>query len=107
LSNRILEMIQQLASDANRSRRQFLLMLPPFTKNAETTTEQVTSCDGTFENGSHRRIHGRTTTLDVKLTMMEQPGGSLKGPLSRNGNLLAVCYGFMENVCSSYFLTFH
>ena len=105
MSNRILEMMQQLASDANRSRRQFLLMLPPFTKNAETT-EQVTSCDGTFENGSHRRIHGRTTILDVKLTMMEQPGGSSKGPLSRNGNLLAVCCGFMENVCSSYFQTF-
>jgi hypothetical protein len=95
-------MMQQLVSDANRSRRRFLLMIPPFTKNAETT-EQVTNCDGTFENGSHRRIHGKTTTLDVKLIMMEQPGGSSKVPLSQNGDLLALCCGFMENVCFSYF----
>jgi hypothetical protein len=97
----ILEMMQQLASDVNSSRRQFLFMLPPLTRNAEST-RQVTSCDGTFEDGSHPRIHGKTTTLDVKLTIMEQPGGSSKGTLSRNGNMLVLCCGFMGNVCSSY-----
>jgi hypothetical protein len=35
--DRILEMLQQLASDVNRSRRQFLLMPPPLTMNAEGT----------------------------------------------------------------------
>jgi len=51
-------MMQQLTSEVNKSRRQFLILLRSLlTRNAETDS-QVIGYNETFESGSLRQIRG-------------------------------------------------
>jgi hypothetical protein len=72
----LLEMMQQLVNGMNESKRPFLIDVL-VTRNAEIVG-QVSSCDRMSEVGSLRRIRGKITILDVKLTTTEQHDGSSK-----------------------------
>jgi DNA polymerase/3'-5' exonuclease PolX len=94
-------MMQQLVNGMNESKRPFLLDVL-VTRNAEIVG-QVSSCDRMSEVGSLRRIRGKITTLDVKLTTTEQHDGSSKATHSQNGNhRLILFFGFMESVCTAF-----
>jgi hypothetical protein len=54
------------------------------------------------ELGSLLRIHLLITTPPVTPTTRDQLNGSFAAAFTKNGSLLALSYGYMENVCSSY-----
>lgn len=107
-SNSISEMIQELVSEINKSKRQYSPIPSSRSKCTNTeTTLQVTSCRKRYEDGSLPPIRGVITTLDGMLTRKEQQGGLSKARLSLNGSQPDLFCGFTENVRNSYFCEFH
>ena len=77
-------MLHRMASDKNKSMRQFFLKLPLLTGSTEIVW-QATSYRGIFENGSLPLILGKTTTLPANRTTKGLRHGSFKATRSRNG----------------------
>ena len=98
MSNWMKEMMQDIASEINKSKRELLLYRHHYVETE--TTLQVRYCCKTLESGLPLRILVETTTVLENYTTEEHRHGSSMEMLMGNGNRLAriLIYGFTENV---------
>ena len=92
-------MIQEIASEMNKSKRQIFHKSTLLTKITEVIV-QMTSYTIMFKDGSHRLIHGKITILPVNRDTRERHRGLLEVAFFRNGNRpdQDFFYGFMGSV---------
>ena len=99
ISDQMVEILHEVASDMNKLKRELVLMLPLL---AEITVIawQVTSCNKISAIGSLLLIHGRTTILPEHRNTQGRGSGSLMASRSQNGDRRrrVPFFGSMENV---------
>ena len=95
-----LEIIQEIASEMNKSKRQIFSSNLPLLTGITEIVWQVTSYRKMFEDGSLRLTHGKITILPLDRDTPERQRGLLEVAPFRNGNRLDqdLFYGFMGNV---------
>jgi hypothetical protein len=93
------EILHQMVSDKNKSKRQLFSTFPPMT-GKPNIDRQVTSCGEIFEAGSLLLTRGKITTSLANLGTARPQSGSFKVTRSPNGNRpdRVHFYGFMGNV---------
>jgi hypothetical protein len=99
MSDKALELLQQIASDLNRSKRQFVFCISTADKNTEILL-QVTSYNKTFKIGSLPLTHGKITISPASRTIPGPQRGSSRAIPFWNGSRLDRVHfcGFMANV---------
>jgi hypothetical protein len=99
VSDRMIEILHEVASDMNKLKRELVLTLPLL---AEITVIawQVTSYSKISAIGSLLLIHGKTTILPADRITQGRRSGSFMATHSRNGNRRrrVPFFGSMENV---------
>jgi hypothetical protein len=99
ISDRIVEILHEVASDMNKLKRELALSLPLLAEMT-VTAWQVTSYSKTSAIGSLLLIHGKITILPGNRIIQGRRSGSFMATRSQNGNRCrrVPFFGSMENV---------